>query len=68
MSMTLLLAFVNYKVSLANKTYKASTMSTRRGEEDRWAEASASRRGWARPAQPRAEGVLTHSLRLEMGA
>ena len=68
MSMSLLLGFVNNKVSLAYKTHKASKRSTRRGEEDRRAEASTSRRGWARPAQPHAEGVLTHSMRLEMRA
>jgi transposase-like protein len=60
--MILLLGFVNNKVSLAYKTYKTSKMSTRRGEEDRRAEASTSRRGWARPALPHAEGVLWRGL------
>jgi hypothetical protein len=64
--MTLILGFVNNKMSLAYKTYNANKMSTRRGEEDRRAEASTSRRGWARPAQPYAEGVLTHPMRLEI--
>jgi len=49
--MSLFLGFVKNKMSLAYDTYKADKTPTRRGEEDRRAEASASRRGWARPAQ-----------------
>jgi hypothetical protein len=40
-------------------------MSAPGDEGKRRAEASASCRGWARPAQRHAEGVLTHSLRLQ---
>jgi hypothetical protein len=61
--MSLILGFVKYKVSLSYKTYKESKMSTRRGGEERRAEASTSHRGWARPAHPHADGVLTHSMR-----
>ena len=51
MGKSLLLGFVNKKMSLAYETHKASKMSTRRGEEGWRAQASTSRRGGARPAQ-----------------
>jgi hypothetical protein len=63
--MPVFLGFVNKKVSLEYDAYKADKMPARKGGENRRAEASASRRGWARPAQRHAEGGPTHSLRLE---
>jgi hypothetical protein len=66
-SISLFLGFVNKSMSLDYETYKASKMSTRRGGKERRAEASTTPRGWARPAQPHAEGVLWSLYIIERG-